>query len=289
MLNYTQSGDSVIVSDLKDFNIEQTLECGQCFRFFKTGELSYLVIAFGRVVNISQTGDAVTFSHTTASDFEDIWVKYFDLENNYAEIKERLCERDSVMQEAVAFADGIRILNQDPVECLITFIISQNKQIPHIKQIVNQMSAEHGEKIGEHFAFPTAEKLSTCTTEHFTRIKAGFRAKYIYDAVQKIASRAINFEDLNLMNTKDVKEALMTIKGVGPKVADCTMLFSFGRWEVFPIDVWVKRVMSNLYLGGKDVPLKDIHEFAEDKFGEYAGYAQQYLFHYARAKKIGAR
>ena len=286
-MNYTQKGDAVIVTGLKDFNIEQTLECGQCFRFFKTGELSYLVVAFGRVVNISQAGDMVTFSSTTVSDFEDIWIKYFDLEKNYAEIKERLCKGDPIMQKAVAFADGIRILNQDPFECLITFIISQNKQIPHIKQIVNQLSAEHGERVGEHFAFPTADKLSACTTEHFTKIKAGFRAKYIYDAVQKISSRVIDIEELSLKSTKDVKESLMTIKGVGPKVADCTMLFSLGRREVFPIDVWVKRIMSHLYLDGKDVPLKDIHEFAEDKFGNYAGYAQQYLFHYARAKKIG--
>ena len=287
MLHYTQKGGSVIVSGLKDFNIEQTLECGQCFRFFKTAELSYLVIAFGQAVNISQIGDVIAFQPMTLSDFEDIWIKYFDLENNYAKIKKRLCKNDPIMQEAVAFADGIRILNQDPLECLITFIISQNKQIPHIKQIVNNMSAEYGEKVNEHFAFPSLKKLSSCTAEQFTALRTGFRAKYIYDAIQKISSQTLNIEELSLMDTNKLKESLMMIKGVGPKVADCTMLFSFGRREVFPVDVWVKRVMSQLYLGGKDAPLKYIHEFAEDKFGDYAGYAQQYLFHYARAKKIG--
>ncbi|MCL2873589.1 MAG: N-glycosylase [Defluviitaleaceae bacterium] len=288
MINYEQKGDTVVVNGLNDFNIEQTLECGQCFRFFKVGELSYLIVALGRIINVSQAGNMITFSPMTVPDFENIWVRYFDLDKNYSEIKERLCKNDPIMQEAIAFADGIRILNQEPLECLVTFIISQNKQIPHIKQIVNNMSADYGEKIGEHFAFPTLDKLSSCNTEDFIRIKAGFRAKYIYDAAQKISSRFIDMEELTKMNTEKVKESLMMIKGVGPKVADCTMLFSFERREVFPVDVWVKRVMSHLYLGEQDVPLKEIHEFAKDKFGNYAGYAQQYLFHYARAKKIGS-
>jgi len=287
MIYYEQKENDIIVANLKDFNIVQTLECGQCFRFFKTGEMSYQIVALGRILNVSQENEKVTFFPTTISDFENIWIKYFDLDKDYADIKMRISDGDPIMQEAISFANGIRILNQQPLECLITFIISQNKQIPHIKQIVNKMSADYGEKLGEHFAFPTIDKLSNCNVEDFLRIKAGFRAKYIYDAIRKIQARVINLEEMVNMDAEKLKETLMSINGVGPKVADCTMLFSFGKSEVFPVDVWVKRVMSHLYFGGKDVPIKEIHGFAKDKFGCLAGYAQQYLFHYARAKRIG--
>jgi N-glycosylase/DNA lyase len=281
-LEYTQKGDSVVVRGLRDFNIAQVLECGQCFRFFKAGELDYLIVAHGKIVNIVQIGDLLTFSPMTVADFEKIWINYFDLDTNYGEIKERLCQNDRIMQDAVSFADGIRILNQEPLECLISFIISQNKQITHIKQIVNALSAEYGENLGEHSAFPKLEHLIPCTIEDYARLKSGFRAKYIYDAVSKISSNDIIMEDLSQMTTEKLKEKLMTINGVGPKVADCVMLFSFRRREVFPVDVWVKRVMSQLYFDGADVPVKEIHSFAKEKFGDYAGFAQQYLFHYVR-------
>ncbi len=190
------------------------------------------------------------------------------------------------------FAPGIRILNQDRFECLISFIISQNNRIPMIKKVISNISKKYGKYIGsfegeEYYAFPKAEELAAADESGLMECRTGFRAKYIMDAVYKVLHGEISLEGDD-MDTDSLRDMLMTIKGVGPKVADCVMMFSFGRCETFPTDVWVKRIMSELYFGGKEASVKEIHEKAEECFGEFAGYAQQYLFNYARHFKIGA-
>jgi N-glycosylase/DNA lyase len=271
-------------SDLKDFDIEQILECGQCFRFFKLDEKKYKIIARDREITVSQTKDRIIIEKSNASDFTNIWFDYFDMGRDYGAIKRSL-SRDKILRAAINYAPGIRILRQEKFECLISFIISQNKRIPMIKKTVENLCRAAGEKIGEHNAFPTPEKLKDATVAELAACKTGFRAPYIIDAVDKIYNKKINLADS--LSDGELKTELLKIKGVGEKVSDCVMLFAFGRYERFPIDVWIKRVMEHFYFNGKETPVKEIQKFALT-FGRYGGFAQQYLFNFARSEKIGA-
>ncbi len=286
-MNYEQIGDKVVASGFKCFNIAHILECGQCFRFVKVGELDYIVIAHSKVIRVSQIEDTVQFYPATIQEFEEIWVDYFDLNRDYEEIKGILSEMDEHLHSAVNYAGGIRFLNQQTFECLISFIISQNNRIPMIQKVVDNIAVRFGDKINEYHAFPSLEQIKNSQNLDFMECKAGFRAKYIVDAIQKIANGEVDLNSFNEKSTDDLKTTLMTISGIGPKVADCIMLFSCRRYEVFPTDVWVKRVVSELYFAGKDISLKDIQGFAKDRFGNYAGFANQFLFHYARNNRIG--
>ena len=291
-MKYFVKNNDIVLYEYDSFVISQTLECGQCFRFNCIGPENYVVIAFGKVLNIYQIGDSIIFSNTTEDDFKNIWCRYFDFDRNYSEIKKSISENDEILTKAVEYAPGIRILNQERFECLISFIISQNNRIPMIKKVIENISRKYGKYIDtfedvEYYAFPTQEELAQADEAGLMECKTGFRAKYIIDAVSRVLNGEIKL-DADGMSTDELRNMLMTIKGVGPKVADCTMMFSFGRCETFPTDVWVKRIMSELYFGGREASVKEIHQKADECFGEYAGYAQQYLFNYARQFKIGA-
>lgn len=286
-MKYYEVNNSLIIEDAKCFNIEEILECGQCFRFEKIGELEYKIVAYGRVLNIMQVGNKVEMYPCCMEDFENIWKNYFDLGRDYSSIKNKISENDNIMKKAVEYAGGIRLLNQEPYECLLSFIISQNNNIPRIKGIIARMSEKYGTKSGELFLFPTLEELNIASEEDLFELRMGFRAKYIRDCLDKLYSKEVDLNIINQLSTEELLKMLLKIKGVGQKVADCTMLFSMGRREVFPTDVWVKRVMEYLYFNGVETNIKDIHSFAKEKWGELAGYAQQYLFYYARSLKIG--
>ncbi len=287
-MKYYEQDDKITIEDIDSFDIEQILECGQCFRFNKLDLKEYIIIAQGKVLHIEQKEDKIDFYPCTKDDFENIWIKYFELDRDYMEIKEIL-SKDDVLRKAVAFAPGIRILKQDPWECLISFIISQNNRIPMIKQVIKNISEKYGDKTEDYFLFPSLEQLKKASTEDLMSCKTGFRAKYIMDAVKNVSEKTVDFKELENLPTCEVRQKLMKIKGVGEKVSDCVMLFSMDRKEVFPTDVWVKRVMEYFYFDEKDTKIKEIHSFAEEKFGKYAGFAQQYLFHYARQMKIGTK
>ncbi len=292
-MKYSFCDGNLVLNEYDSFVISQTLECGQCFRFEKISDEDYIVIAKEKILHAYKKDNDIVFENTSKEDFENIWLDYFDFKRDYNQIKELLSSKDETVKNAVKYAPGIRILNQDFFECLISFIISQNNRIPMIKKVVSNISQRYGKLIGDfnnvsYFSFPSADELSKATEEELMECKTGFRAKYIIDAVQKCISGEISFEKFKDMPTDEVRKELMTIKGVGPKVADCVMLFSMGRSDAFPTDVWVKRVMSYFYFDGNDTPIKTIHKSAYDKFGEYAGFAQQYLFNYAREFKIGA-
>ena len=291
-MKYTVRENDIILHEYESFVISQTLECGQCFRFTQIGEENYIIVAYGKILNIYCAGTDIVFKNTTEEEFNDIWYNYFDFGRNYNDIKKKISENDEILQKAVEYAPGIRILNQDRFECLISFIISQNNRIPMIKKVISNISKKYGRYIGsvdgeEYYAFPNPEELIKADEAGLMECKTGFRAKYIIDAVQKVIHGEINL-NADDMDTETLRKTLMTIKGVGPKVADCTMMFSFGRCETFPTDVWVKRIMSELYFNGREASVKEIHQKAEECFGDYAGYAQQYLFNYARQFKIGA-
>jgi len=273
---------------VKDFNLEQTLECGQCFNFEKIDDQEYYVIAFNRVLHVRQEGDELIFLNASDQEIKDIWIPYFDLDRDYGEIKEAIIKADSDLKPIIDQYYGIRILNQDFVETLISFIISQNSNIPRIKQTVRKISEEKGTKIDEidgkaFYAFPDVKQLDSITEQDFRDLRTGFRAPYLRDAIDKIVSGDILREELVNMSFAEAKAKLITIKGVGDKVANCVLLFGLGFRNAFPVDVWIKRIMEEIYFH-KDTDKAVIEKFAADKFGEFGGYAQQYLFIYAKEK-----
>lgn len=264
-MNYTVNKNDIEIIRT-DFNLDETLDCGQAFRWEKTEseyEITYNGCFIDKVLKISQSKEKIIFHNTTAEDFENIWTDYFDLNTDYSEIKKRL-SADETLKNACEFAGGIRLLKQDLWETLISFIISQNNNIPRIKGIISRLTEHYGR-------FPTADELSEETPESLDFLRAGFRAKYLIDAAVKISSDEINLNALRAMNIEDARKTLMTIKGVGPKVAECVLLFGMYKTNAFPVDVWIKRVMENYYPNGLPECTKGIE-----------GIAQQYLFHYIR-------
>ncbi len=290
---YNFENKKIVLPKSNSFKISETLECGQCFRFEKLGEEKYTVVAFGKLLLLEENSDgSVTIYGADENDYKNIWENYFDFVTDYDSMKEYLAKKDDILKNAIDYAPGIRILNQEFFECLISFIISQNNRIPMIKKVIKNISEKYGKFICEYegekyYAFPTPDELSVADEEGLMSCKTGFRAKYIIDAVSKVRSGEIDFDKLKDLSYDDVKKTLMTIKGVGPKVADCVTLFSCGKRSAFPVDVWVKRIMYHFYFNGEDVGVNEIHRIADEKFGEYAGFAQQYLFNYARQFQIG--
>lgn len=261
---------------LSDFNIEQIAESGQCFRWNKVSNMNYRGIINGRVCDVNQTGSKVEFTGIS----EDEFIHYFDLERDYSKIK-KYYEKDPVLKEAISFGEGIRILNQDKFETLISFIISANNNIPRIKKSVEAISKRYGKHIyDDYYAFPTVEELSIAIVSELKECGVGFRDKYIFDTCKKIIED-FDLEEVSKLSTKECKSKLLKLKGVGPKVADCIMLFSMGKLDAFPVDVWIKKIMERLYIK-EEMPLKSIEKYAKENFKEYAGVAQQYLFFYAR-------
>ncbi len=261
----------IVIPDVRDLDLEQTLDCGQSFRWEKQDDGSFSGVAFDKFVNISLDGTDMTIKNAVEDDRE-LWFDYFDLALDYGKIREDISEIHPVLKEAAKYAPGIRILRQDPYEALCTFIISQNNNIKRIKGIVGRLCESFGDEIDDCvYGFPTAERLAKLTPDDLAPLRAGFRNRYIIDSAKKVASGEV---DLELCKTADYEAAraeLMKITGVGVKVADCTLLFGMHRVEAFPIDVWMKRAMEKLFPG-----------MTAADFGEYAGIAQQYIFHYSR-------
>ena len=273
--------NSVTVYAPTDFSVSQTFDCGQCFRFDPTpngdGTSDVSGVAFGRAVRIRQAGDTLTIYGSDADDYFNIWRSYLGFDIDYSALASDILAhfpKGSIMTEAAEYGKGIRILAQDPFETLISFIISQNNNIPRIKKLVEALSRATGDKIGDElFAFPTAKQILDLGVDGLKDLKTGFRAGYIYDAAQKVYSGEIDLDSVkSAESTAAASEMLQKIKGVGPKVAACTLLFGFKRLDAFPVDVWIKRSFANHFGGSLDI----------NSLGNYAGLAQQYLFYYER-------
>lgn len=290
--------DGIILKNVKNFELDHIFECGQCFRWYKEESGSYIGVAKGRVIELEKKDCDVIIYNTTEDDFHSIWLEYFDLNRDYSDIKNSL-KKDPILKQAVQYGDGIRLLKQDPFEIIISFIISANNRIPMIKRAIKTISEKWGDKVeykGKvYYTFPTLEQLSKATMEDLQKCSIGFRAKYIKDTVTKLYNNNIKNEnsfkeeyDINWIISQEddlCYKSLQIFNGVGPKVADCIMLFSMGKYSAFPVDVWVKRGMQYFYLA-PDVSLKKIREFGREKFESLSGFAQQYLFYYARENKI---
>ena len=267
-----QSFDSqIVISDVRDLDLEQTLDCGQSFRWEKQDDGSFSGVAFDKYVNISLDGTDMTIKNAVEDDRE-LWFDYFDLALDYGKIREDISELHPVLKEAAKYAPGIRILRQEPYEALCTFIISQNNNIKRIKGIVGRLCKSFGDEIEDGvYGFPSAERLAELTPDDLAPLRAGFRNRYIIDSAKKVASGEVDLELCKTADYETSRAELMKITGVGVKVADCTLLFGMHRVEAFPVDVWMKRAMEKLFPG-----------MTAAEFGEYAGIAQQYIFHYSR-------
>ncbi len=273
-MEYKKRENDLVLTNIKCFDLELSLFCGQAFRWKKTEDNGFEGIVRGKKVKIFQNKDEIIFVNTTEDDFKTIWKDYFDLERNYEEICCRFDE-DEHLKKARDEYYGIRILRQDPWEALCSFIISQNNNIPRISGIIDRFCESFGEKIdGISYAFPDYKRLKNITAEDLAPLRAGFRNKYIIDAINKLNSEEISLDEIYDMPIEQARQELMKIKGVGAKVAECTLLYGFGRVEAFPVDVWVKRIMSELYPDGLPACTKQVE-----------GIAQQYLFHWRRNLK----
>ena len=279
------------VENIDSFELKDIFDCGQCFRWNEQEDGSYTGVFKGNVLNVKKEENKITFKGICNGDIKEVVEDYFDLNRNYEKIKETLSKIDDNMKKSVEYGKGIRILNQDLWETIISFIISANNNIPRIKGIIERLSKNYGKEIdynGEkYYTFPTAEELKDVSVERYRELGLGFRDIRLYETTKMILNGEVDLDELrNNSNTMEVRDKLLTLSGVGPKVADCILLFSdLKRFEVFPIDVWVRRVMNDLYIKNEDetkVNKKQIEKIAKEKFGDLAGLAQQYLFYWRR-------
>ena len=285
---------NIHITEQEDFDLRHIFDCGQCFRFDPDGENAYIGTAFGKTVRIEQRGDEIILYDTTLSEFENVWRDYLDLRRDYGAIKRAVtADGDPIMKEAVKFGGGIRILNQELWETMISFIISASNNIPRIKKIIGLLCSNFGEPhkyMGRTFySFPSPERLARLSLEELGVIRAGFRDKYILACAKSVASGETDLDRIRALPTPEAKKALMGIWGIGNKVSDCILLFGLGRYDSFPVDVWIKRIMEYCYFGNVPQSIKTVSDFAEKKFGALGGMAQQYLFFYAREKRIGTK
>ncbi|WP_052447379.1 DNA-3-methyladenine glycosylase family protein [Clostridium polynesiense] len=303
----------VILKEVKNFELNHTFDCGQCFRWEKQKNGNYIGTVYGRVIELEKKDEDIIIYNTNMEDFNSLWINYFDLNRDYSSIKEEL-SKDPLLKEAVAYGHGIRILQQDPFEITLSFIISARNSIPIIMRTIKNLSRTYGKPIeykGEtYYAFPEIEELRGLEVTDYEACGASFRSKYLKDTVEKISNAEDIIKDMEQekshfimdpealeevlkydlnrikeLNDEECHTALQNFSGIGPKVADCIALFSMKKYSSFPVDVWVKRAMQFFYLA-PDVSLPKIRIFGRNKFGELSGFAQQYLFYYARENNI---
>lgn len=290
-MNINFDGDLCLISELEEFDPRDIFTCGQAFRWYEEADGSFTFITHGKVANAKKVGGEIFLRGVDEASFDEIFYKYFDLSRDYKLVMEELA-RDEVMKNATEYGKGIRILNQDKFETIISFIISANNQIPRIKNAIEKISEMYGDFLGEdenrkYYSFPSAEKLSLARPEDLREFaRVGFRDVRIVETAKLIKDGIVNLDEIDKMDLEDARCALQVLPGVGPKVADCILLFAFDRKESFPVDVWIKRVMEELYL--KEVtPKSKIAMRGREVFGKNAGFANQYLFYYGRENKLG--
>lgn len=281
----------IILKDIDSFVLKDIFECGQCFRWNLQEDGSYIGVFGENVLNVKQEKQDIIMEGLCKNDIKETIEEYFDLKRDYQQIKEKLAKIDENIEASIKYGKGIRLLNQDLWETILSFIISANNNIPRIKGIIERLSRTYGNEIiwrgKKYYTFPSAEQLKDVTIKEYRDLGLGFRDKRLYETTQMIINQQVDLEAMKKNpNTFEVKEQLLTLSGIGPKVADCILLFStLKRLEVFPIDVWVRRVMNDLYIqepNENQVSKKQIERIATEKFGDLAGLAQQYLFYWRR-------
>lgn len=279
-MEISKNNSDIILKNVMDFNPKHTFDCGQCFRFVKTGDNEYTGVAGSKALTMAYDKNTITLFDTAEEDFNNFWTKYFDFDKDYDFIKKSI-SGDECMNNAISEGAGIRILNQDLFETIISFIISQSNNIPRIRKIIENLCTLCGEQIvyrnSTFYAFPKPEVLAEAD---ISCIRAGYREKYILDTAKFISKNPQFLTDLKMANSGTAKSMLMSLNGIGNKVSDCILLFGLNKTDSFPVDVWMRRIMEQLYFK-KKCSISEIADYASNKFGEFSGYAQQYLFYYA--------
>lgn len=281
-----------VIENSTSFELKDIFECGQCFRWNKEENGSYTGVFGKNVLNVKKEENKIIFEGIVNGDIKEVVTYYFDLDTDYDKIKKELSKIDEHLKQSTAFGKGIRILRQDLWETIISFIISANNNIPRIKGIIERISKKYGEELefrgNKYYTFPDMNSLKKASVEDLRKLGLGFRDKRIYETTKMFLNKEITLAELeNEKDTKTLRDKLMTLSGVGGKVADCIMLFSLRRFEVFPVDVWVRRVMNELYLKEEDetrISKEVLQKLAKEKYGEMAGLAQQYLFYQRRSQ-----
>ncbi len=272
-MKYTLERDKILIEDTKDFDIMHILECGQVFTYKKNGEYDYDVYSLDNFANVKLVDGKYVISTQNPKYF----VTYFDLDTDYDAIKKDVAKNDYI-KKAVEFGHGIRILHQSLLEVIIGFIISSNNNISRITKTMQKIR-EYGENKGSYFAFPTLERLHDITVQDFVNMGAGYRAPYLYKVIRQLDD--VDLEKTFSYDTKTLKTWLLSLMGVGPKVADCILLFGYYRCDCFPVDTWIEKVYFDIFKTkqSREKMTKDLVNY----FGKNAGYAQQYLFFYRRS------
>ncbi len=285
----------VMIEGVELFDVGKVFDCGQCFRFDPVKgslhEVEFAGCAYGKYISVAQDGDKLYVYNATVEEYENIWSPFLGLDRDYGEINENILSlsQNPALADAVRLSSGIRILKQDEWEAICSFIISQNNNIPRIKKLVAALCLACGEKIdvsgmeghiadahreheGHFFSFPSPHRVLSLGISGLAELKTGFRAKYIFDAAEKMANGEIDLEHLANADTNECVKHLCSVKGIGPKVASCALLFGFAKLDAFPVDVWIKKVVAKYF----------DEDFDPTSLGKYAGIAQQYLFYYER-------
>ena len=289
-----QSEQTFTLQNQNSFEPNHIFDCGQCFRRSQQSDLSYTWIFWNNIINVQRNSDSVIFSWIVDWDIQTIVNKYFDLDRNYSEIKSKLSKIDNYMKESIQYWHGIRLLNQDLRETIISFIISANNNIPRIKWIIERLSQKYWTEIDRnwqtYYTFPTVQQLKDVSISDYRKLWLWFRDVRLYETTRMVLDWKVNLNSLYSKPTEIVREELLNLSWIWPKVADCILLFSdLKRLEVFPIDVRVRRVMNELYIHNPDetkVNKNQIQKLAHEKFWDYAGLSQEYLFYRARTQKL---
>ena len=280
----------IIIEDITEFSIKQITESGQAFRWEVEIDGSYTGVALGKVINIKQEENKLIVLGTDEEEFNLIWREYFDLNRDYKKIIKEFKNKDIYLDAAVSYGSGIRILNQELWEMIISFIISGNNNIPRIRKSIELISENYGNFILEknnkkYYSFPTPEQLSKASIEDLRGLGVGYRDKYIFETTKSILNGEVVLDSLAELFIDEAKKELKKLMGVGDKVAYCILLFSCKQSSAFPVDTWVKKILTKFYDFDK-TNTKEINKFALEYFGVNCGIAQQYLFYYIRNNNI---
>lgn len=279
-MNYVLGKDYIEIFGKEDFDIKEILECGQVFSYKFMCDC-YIVYSADKKAKVTET----SLGYIIKTNAPDYFENYFDLKTDYGKIKETL-SKFPILKKPIDFGKGIRILKQNLFETLISFIVSANNNIKRIQMILERLREKLGSKVGDFYAFPTREQLKGASVEFFKEIGAGYRADYLYKVVRQIDDNTLN--EWQKLDTKDLRNKLISLSGIGPKVADCVLLFGYGRQDVFPVDTWIEQMYVKFYCSNSQiVPNREkIRENLVKEFGNLSGYAQQYLFYSMRSREV---
>ena len=294
MILVMQKYQEYTIQNIDSFELNHIFDCGQCFRWNQQSDWSYTWIFWNNILNVQKKSDSIIFFWIIDWDIQTIITQYFDLDRDYDKIKSKLSKIDNYMKESIEYWHWIRLLNQDLRETIISFIISANNNIPRIKWIIERLSQKYWTEIvrnnNSYFTFPTVGQLKDVSVSEYRKLWLWFRDVRLYETTRMVLDWKIDLNSLYRKDTQTVKNELLNLSWIWPKVADCILLFSdLKRLEVFPIDVRVRRVMNELYIHNPDetkVNKNQIQKLAREKFWDYAGLAQEYLFYRARTQKI---